>query len=185
MKYILITTLTLTLVGCSSYVIEPEPKKVAPVCIGNPELPQQFASQFEKIKDDKLLQAALGDPEEGKLCQGQVYQNSTNAQITLYRAWNSTNPHSKLGKWWAFEKPAGKISTYRAEYEICYQWSPLDMLVSCTLKPNTKVVIGTGQSAECSQYLTYPASKKKQIYIADASTALLNCRVLSGEFSWK
>ncbi len=50
---------------------------------------------------------------------------------------------------------------------------------------NTKVVVGTGQSAECSDYLTYPVSDKQQIYIDDAANSLADCATFTGEFNWQ
>jgi hypothetical protein len=178
-KNIPITILVFTLFGCSSF------PATAQLCLGNSNLPANLENEFEPIEDPLLLNGALGSPNKGKLCQGQVYKSKEDTQITIFRAWNSTNPSSKFGEWWAFHQPTGKISRYRSEYEICYQWSPLDKLVSCTLKPGVKVVVGTGQSAECSEYLTYSVSEKQQIFIEDASTSVTNCTMFEGEFSWK
>ncbi len=187
MRNIFVSILILALYGCVSYPIEKENQitDTAQVCLGSSNLPENLASKFEALDDNQLLYEALGGPSEGKLCQGKAYKSKKDAQITIYRAWNSTNPSSKFGKWWAFQEPSGKISQYRSEYEICYQWSPLDKLVSCTLKSDTKVVVGTGQSATCSKYLTYPVSVKQQIYIDDASISLINCTTFNGEFSWR
>ena len=185
MKNILVTILILTLYGCSSHPVEIETKNITESCLGSSDLPEGLASKFEKVEDKLFLGKALGKPNKGKLCQGQVYKSKEDSSITIFRAWNSTNSNSKLGKWWAFQKPTGEISKYRSEYEICYQWSPLDKLVSCTLKPEVTVVVGTGQSADCSDDLTYKVSDKQQIYIDDASMSLINCTTLSGEFSWK
>ena len=187
MKNILASVLVLTLFGCASYPSEKEIQitDTAQLCLGSTKLPEELSGKFEATEDKQLLNIALGNPNKGKLCQGQVYKSTDNGQITIFRAWNSTNPNSKFGNWWAFQKPTGKISSYRSEYEICYQWSPLDKLVSCTLKPETKVVVGNGQSAECSAYLTYQVSDKQQIYIEDASVSLTNCTIFDGKFSWK
>lgn len=154
-------------------------------CVGSTALPASVAQQFTAVEDAALLTKAVGEPNKGALCQGQVYQTKPGAKLVLFRAWNSTNPGSKLGKWWAFNQPQGKVADYRKDYEICYQWSPLDMLVSCTLKPGEKVVIGNGQSAQCSQYLTYPVSAAQQIYIDQAETALSDCKTLNGTFAWQ
>nr|WP_202819722.1 hypothetical protein [Thaumasiovibrio subtropicus] len=89
-----------------------------------------------------------------------------------------------MGSWWAWEKPAGSVSQYREDYEICYQWSPLDRLVVCDLKPGSKVVVGPGQSAQCSEYLTYPQSNKQQVYIENAATVMENCRYYGDAFNW-
>jgi hypothetical protein len=48
-----------------------------------------------------------------------------------------------------------------------------------------KVVVGPGQSADCSEYLSYPASAAKQVYIEDASAQVLNCVAYEGDFSWR
>jgi len=187
MRTILVSMLIIGLYGCASYPVETESQvtDTTQLCLGSTNLPESLESKFEAIEDIDFLNEALGSLKKGKLCQGQVYKSKESSQITIFRAWNSTNPNSKFGKWWAFQEPTGKISTYRSEYEICYQWSPLDKLVRCTLKPETKVVVGTGQSAECSKYLTYQASDKQQIYIDDASMSLTNCTIFDGEFSWK
>lgn len=185
MRYVLAAVFFLALFGCSTCPVATESRNVAQPCLGSTDLPASLAGQFEPIDDEQLLSRALGAPLEGKLCQGQVYKSKAGSRVTLYRAWNSTNPHSQFGKWWAFHKPAGRVSAYRSDYEICYQWSPLDKLMQCTLKPDTPVVVGTGQSAECSEYLTYPASEKQQIYIEDGSAAFSECTVFDCEFSWK
>ncbi len=193
MKNILSGALIITLYGCSTASIEPRSQveestaqsAIEYECEGSVDLPAHLADKFIKVDDSALLNESLGEPEKGKLCQGQVYQSKKETQIVLHRAWNSTNPYSKMGKWWAFEQPTGKVSQYREEYEICYQWSPLDKLVSCTLEEGTTLVVGNGQSAMCSEYLTYPTSETQQVYISDASTSLGNCTVLDGEFSWK
>jgi hypothetical protein len=185
-KKLLTGLLVLVLYGCASYPVEQEAQITnTEQCVGSLNLPHNIASQFEAVEDKQLLSESLGSPNEGKLCMGRVYKSRKDTQVTLYRAWNSSNPGSKFGKWWAFQQPTGEVAKYRSEYEICYQWSPLDKLVRCTLKPETKVVVGTGQSAECSEYLTYPVSAKQQIYIDDASISVSGCTTFNGEFSWK
>lgn len=161
------------------------PTAQAPACIGSTTLPPALAGSFEPIEDNALLTKALGKENQGLLCQGQVYQSKAATKVNLFRAWNSTNPKSKFGNWWAFSMPDGKVADYRKDYEICYQWSPLDVLARCTLKPGTKVVIGTGQNAQCSQYLTYPVSTKQQVYIDNAEEALSDCSTYNGVFRWQ
>ena len=102
MKNILTTVLVFSLFGCSSYPIEKEVNNSAQLCLGNSNLPTNLKNKFVPIEDIQLLSGALGEPSKGKLCQGQVYKTKVDTQITIYRAWNSTNPNSKLGKWWAF-----------------------------------------------------------------------------------
>ena len=152
-------------------------------CEGTPEPPPEFASKLEAIDDPELLASAIGAPDKGMLCQGQVY--TVSETFTIYRAWNSTNPGSELGKWWAFTEPAGSVAQYREDYEICYQWSPLDKMTSCTVKAGTKLVVGNGQSAFCSEYLSYPVSAALQIYLADASAATEGCTAFTAAFEWQ
>lgn len=197
-------SLTLSLSGCVVMVEQPSdyqetnntPAPVAEVtkskpivsnsaseCVGSPTPPAEFAPYLQQTSDPDLLNAALGEPTKGGLCQGQVY--SVTQDFTIFRAWNSTNPNSQLGDWWAFYEPAGKVAKYRSDYEICYQWSPLDKMTSCTLKAGSKVVIGNGQSAFCSDYLSYPASAALQIYMQNAGEQTDACSSFSGVFKWQ
>lgn len=154
-------------------------------CVGTTALPPAVAGSFEAVDDPALLTKSLGTENKGSLCQGQAYRSKAGAQVLLYRAWNSTNPGSQLGHWWAFDRPEGSVAAYRKNYEICYQWSPLDALVQCSLKPGTKLIVGNGQSAQCSAYLAYPASATQQVYIDDAVSALSDCVSYQGVFEWR
>ena len=154
-------------------------------CPGNTELPEHLSNQFKPVEDDTLLKSVLGQPNKGALCQAKVYQSVADSTVTVYRAWNSTNTNSEMGTWWAGETPEGLTAQYRTDYEICYQWSPLDKMTQCKLKAGSKVVIGTGQSAMCSDYLTYPASPEKQIYIQNASEVLEDCEQFDAIFNWQ
>ncbi|WP_111977767.1 hypothetical protein [Algibacillus agarilyticus] len=165
-------------------ITENEPEtQVTQACIGSVGLPAHLKNSMVKAQDTTLLNNSIGEPNAGKLCQGQVYE--TTQAITLFRAWNSTNPNSQLGRWWAHSKPTGLVADYRQDYEICYQWSPLDVMSTCTLKAGVKVVLGTGQSAQCSEYLTYPVSDAQQIYIENASELLEKCETKQGVFAWE
>ena len=48
-------------------------------CKGRVELPSHLAGQFVKVDDSALLNESLGEPEKGKLCQGQTYQSKKDA----------------------------------------------------------------------------------------------------------
>lgn len=179
------------LAGCAS-IQQPSPSSTettpttsAPACPSPADLPATLLGQFEPAVDDALLAKALGPADKGGLCTGRVYQAKADTNVMLFRAWNSTNPNSKLGKWWAFGKPEGKTADYRKDYVICYEWTPLDMLAQCRVKAGTKIVVGPGQSMQCSQYLTYPASARQQVYIDDAAGSLDNCSTFNGTFSWQ
>ncbi|PSU30546.1 hypothetical protein [Photobacterium lutimaris] len=182
MKRILNVALLVIVSGCAS---DPVTTTQVPeqLCVGSTVISAELSDKFELVRDPALLSQALGEALAGKLCQGAVYQSTQ--EVTIYRAWNSTNPHSQFGQWWSFTRPAGQVSEYRKDYEICYQWSPLDKLAECTLKPGTKVVVGNGQSAWCSEYLSYPVSDKQQVYITDASDSAMKCQSYDGVISWE
>lgn len=180
-----LTAFILSVSACSHLELFEPTAQVEPSCEGNTELAENLAPHFVAVKDPVLLQQTLGEPEKGKLCQGQVYQSKSDSKVTLYRAWNSTNPNSQFGNWWAFDLPSGKIAQYREDYEICYQWSPLDKMVTCTLKANVNVVVGNGQSAYCSDYLSYPVSAAQQVYVDNAKDALTDCKEFDGIMSWQ
>lgn len=168
--------------GCTSNsVVTGTPAESS--CEGSVAISDELSNHFKLTQDPSLLEQSLGEPSEGKLCQGAVYLATQN--VTIYRAWNSSNPKSQFGQWWAFEVPAGKMAQYRKDYAICYQWSPLDKMSKCVLKEGTKVVVGNGQSAKCSAYLTYPVSQAQQLYIANAEQSVANCHVYNGVFSWQ
>ncbi|WP_297532976.1 hypothetical protein [Thalassolituus sp.] len=193
MKGFLLSLSIATLVSCTQMpATQPaqneQPNTVsvaAESCIGTTDLAAPLRDSFVPAVDSDLLNAALGEPGKGGLCQGQVYISTGIKTVTLYRAWNSTNPGSTYGNWWAFNKPSGKVAQYREDFEICYQWSPLDKLVTCELKAGTKVVVGNGQSAYCSEYLTYSVSASQQVYINDASNSVMNCETADGVLVWQ
>lgn len=154
-------------------------------CIGENSLPAQVAASFVEVQDAALLAQAVQPAGKGGLCQAKVYQSTE--PVMIYRAWNSTNPGSRIGSWWAFKKASGSVSQYRRDYEICTQYSPLDRLAQCKLKTGSLIVVGTGQSAQCDQYLTYPASASRQIYMPKeaANSSVNNCEDFDAEFAWK
>ena len=193
MKGITLSLSIIVLVSCAQVpadkvVVSQQPDTTsvpAQACVGTTTLPSSLRDSFVPAVDAELLDASLGEPGKGGLCQGQVYISTGIKNVTLYRAWNSTNPGSTYGKWWAFNRPSGKVAQYREDFEICYQWSPLDKLVTCELKAGTKVVVGNGQSAYCSEYLTYGVSARQQVYISDASQSVINCETADGVLIWQ
>ncbi|MGB2065778.1 MAG: hypothetical protein ACPHUL_11490 [Marinomonas gallaica] len=176
------------LTGCAtqpSNSLSTIPAEPTSVCLGTAALPEHLTPFFDEVNDPALLASTLGETDQGKLCQGKVYQAKANTEVPVYRAWNSTNPNSQFGNWWAFDQPSGLTAQYREAYEICYQWSPLDKLVSCQLSAGSKIVVGNGQSATCSEYLTYEKSPAQQVYLENASEQTLNCDVKDAVFSWR
>jgi len=184
MRFLVAVCLSITLYGCTSYPLENESRTGSQKCSGSTELPAHLCGAFEPVDDPVLLGKSLGESGKGNLRDGRVYKSMKGSDVVVFRTWNNTHPGSKLGHWWTFEKPAGKISTYRSKYAICVEWSPIDMLVRCSLRPEQEIVVGTGQSAKC-KHMTFPVSDARQVFIDDAVTALADCTVYDGEFSWK
>lgn len=113
--------------------------------------------------DPALLQRAVGEAEQGKLCTGQVL--IAKAAILVYRIWDQTKPGSLYGSWWSLQQPTGSRDQYRIDNAICPEWSALDVVSVCQIKIGSKLVLGPGQSARCSDELAYPASPVNQVYL--------------------
>lgn len=122
---------------------------------------------FTEVNDPDLLAKAIGAPEQGKLCTGKVYQLDSQADklVVVYRVWDASRPYTSVGSWWSFDSPQGPRDAYRAQNEICPDWSALNKVSMCTIKPGSKIVVGPGQSAKCSADLTYPTSPANQVFI--------------------
>ena len=129
-------------------------------CVG--ALPASLP-QLEPTQDAPLLAQALAPSLKGGLCAGQVFVAV--APVRVYRVWDGAKAHTKLGRWWALAPPAEPVDAYRQRYAICPEWSALDRLVSCALKPGARVVVGPTQSASCEQSLTLPKTPDLQVFI--------------------
>ncbi|GAL33567.1 hypothetical protein JCM19240_2263 [Vibrio maritimus] len=100
--------------GCASQadnVVDGEAPSPSTGCVGSVKLPNKFSGKFKLVDNPQMLAKAIGEPLSGGLCQGAVYQSTE--EVTIYRAWNSTNPSSQFGSWWALAKPEGKTADYR------------------------------------------------------------------------
>ncbi|CAN7426852.1 hypothetical protein LJR230_002644 [Trinickia sp. LjRoot230] len=145
----------------------PSPNAPEAACPGSIEAPYGLV----EVNDPALLNAALGQPGKGGLCKAKVFK--VKQPLTVYRVWDSTKPRAQYGRWWSFEPPAGPVDAYRAKHEICTSWSRLNRVTQCHLKVGTEIVIGPGQSAQCTggdDDLSYPPSAATQVYIANDST---------------
>lgn len=132
-------------------------------CVGDIITPP---AGMEPAEDATLLAAAIGAPEAGKLCKGKVF--IATKPVTVYRVWDSSKSYTLYGGWWSFNLPQGPRDKYRVDNDICPEWSPLNIMSSCTIKLGSKVVVGPGQSAKCSASVL-PASAVNQVYIPNDS----------------
>ncbi|MCG7534197.1 hypothetical protein [Pseudoalteromonas sp. OOF1S-7] len=176
-----VTTCLMMLAGCNLLATSAPPAQVntASSC----PLPEVEHPDLAPLPVQSLPEDVIAISGQGGLCNARSYK--VTRDFTIWRAWNSTYKGSKFGKWWSLEKPLGPVAHYRAALNICPKYSPLDMLVRCTLKAGSQVVIGPGQSAQCSDYFTYPQSDTNQLYLADAGQVTMNCATFYGEFSWR
>jgi hypothetical protein len=156
----------LLLCGCSAAPINTVsvPKLVDDACVGQvpASVPGLTAAAY-----DELTAAALGPDNKGGVCAATAFNAIEPLQV--YRVYDSRsgNPY---GRWWSLERPRGSREQYRAGYAICPEWSALDRLISCRLKPGSRIVLGTTQSMQCKD-TAYPKSADIQVYIPNDSQA--------------
>lgn len=65
--------------------------------------------------------------------------------------------------------PSGSKEQYSAANAICPEWSHLDRLVKCEIRPGTEVVVGTTQSAKCENGLVISKTGENQVYVVNNS----------------
>ena len=136
----------------------------ADACVGEVVTPPEG---LVAATDDALLASAIGAPTAGALCKGKVFVAAK--PVTVYRVWDSSKSYTLYGRWWSFNLPQGPRDKYRVDNDICPEWSPLNIMSSCTIKAGTKVVVGPGQSAKCADGSVLPASAVNQVYIPNDS----------------
>jgi len=117
------------------------------------------------------------------VCSAKVF--SVIAPVVLYRVFDSSKPYTKFGGWWSLNRPAGSKEEYRAANAICQEWSPLDKLVSCEIRPGSQIVIGTTQSTICNDGSVYPKTAENQVFVAnDARSGFVHVGACSEEMIW-
>lgn len=153
-------------------VVTPPPAtpSVGSACPGKIEV----QDGLKEVSDEALLKQALGEPGKGSLCTGKVYEAVK--PVTVYRVWNKAKAYTQLGRWWSFGKPAGPVDAYRAANAICPEWSALDVVSECKLKPGAKIVVGPGQSATCEKG-GFPASATNQVFVPNETKDPANQKV--------
>lgn len=152
-------------------VVTPPPTTPPTACPGTVET----HDGLRESSDEALLKQALGDPGKGSLCTGKVFE--VTKPVTVYRVWNKAKAYTQLGRWWSFSTPKGPVSAYRAANAICPEWSDLDVVSECKLKPGVKIVVGPGQSATCEKG-GFPASATNQVFVPNDTRDPANQKVL-------
>jgi hypothetical protein len=120
---------------------------------------------------------------KGGVCNAKAF--AVTAPVVLYRVFDSGQPFSKLGGWWSLKRPGGSRAGYRAAYAICPDWSRLDRLVSCEVRPGTQVVLGTTQSAACADGTLYEKTGETQVFVAnDGLVGIVHVGNCTEETDW-
>lgn len=172
----------------ATQAVKADPQPINFPCQGNTVLPSHIAAHFELVQGkeaQKYEEQAIQPVDQGGLCNGQVYRKIDDAPVNINRAWDSTNPGGQFSNWWTFGEINGKTGAYRENYAICASYSILDMMNSCDLKKGAVIVLGPGQSAKCSKYLTYSQSAYQQVYFPNAEKHVENCQLFESYFKWK
>ena len=116
------------------------------------------------------LQAQAQRPSGGGyLCSAKTF--AITQPVRLYRLIDSTQTYSKLGGFWSFDRPTGTRDDYRARFAICKQWSLLDRLMACDVRPGTLIVVGTTQSANCGEGFIYDKTAANQVFVPNDGLA--------------
>ncbi len=128
-------------------------------CTGSVNVPYGLA----EVTDSNLLGQVVQPAGKGGLCDAKVFK--VQQPLAVYRVWDQATPNSQFGRWWSFNPPAGPASAYRSENAICPEWSALNRVEQCRLKVGAEIAIGPGQSALCSNDVSYPQSATNQVFV--------------------
>ncbi|MES2942326.1 MAG: hypothetical protein V4772_05595 [Pseudomonadota bacterium] len=149
-------------------------------CVGS------VATSVEGLSDagnSPLLAKAQMQTGKGGVCSAKAF--SVSAPVVLYRVFDESKPYTKFGGWWSLNRPGNSKPEYRAANAICPEWSNLNRLVSCEIRPGTQIVLGTTQSAECADGSTYPKTAETQVFVAnDGRAGIIHVGACGEETSW-
>lgn len=130
-------------------------------CVG------QVAAAYRGFVEDKN-EALMAEADEvsgnGGVCAGKTFK--VVEPVRVYRVYDASRGASEYGRWWSLTNPTGPRDRYREANAICPEWSNLDHLISCQIKPGTQVVIGTTQSANCGK-TTYQKNATLQLFVGN------------------
>jgi hypothetical protein len=151
----------LLLCGCATAPVHETPALGIDgiACVGQvPEAVPGLAGD----SNDTLIAAARAPSDKGGVCTAAAF--TATGPLRVYRVYDSARGNPAFGRWWSLTPPQDSREQYRAAYAICPEWSTLDRLVVCNLKPGTKIVLGTTQSVQC-ETAAYLKTADIQVYI--------------------
>jgi len=135
-------------------------------CVGTIE---SAAPGLVEFGNSPLLTQAQRPTGGGYLCSAKSF--AVTQPVRLYRLIDSTQPYSKLGGFWSFDRPSGTRDDHRARFAICKQWSQLDRLIACDVRADSVIVVGTTQSATCGQDFIYHKTAANQVFVPNDGLA--------------
>ncbi|MEY4748757.1 MAG: hypothetical protein RIQ60_971 [Pseudomonadota bacterium] len=155
------------LTGCAMVLLPsssaaPEAGIDGEMCVGAPPAAQEGLAPASNPALQAKAQLASG---QGGVCAARVFV--AQVPVAVYRVYDSANPRSLYGGWWALARLRGSRDDYRARNAICREWSGLDRLLACQVKPGTELVLGTTQSVKCPDETVYPKTADVQVYMAN------------------
>ncbi len=119
---------------------------------------------LESSDDPTMQKTAEPGAGNGGICKGKTF--TVVKPVTVYRLWDKSKSWAAYGDWWSLSYPEDTLINYDVENDICPSWGPHNKLSICTLKVGTKVVIGPGQSQQCTtEQILLPQSSVNQVYI--------------------
>lgn len=178
-----ILTLALAISGCSSLLNEPGKTEVGIDGLSCTGYVVSAVPGLIEATNPALVEHARLPKDKGGVCSAKVF--SVIAPVTLYRIFDASNPKSKFGGWWSLKPPSGTKEDYRSANAICREWSALDRVVSCEIRPGTQVVIGTTQSAQCEDGSKYPQTSVNQVFVPnDGRVGIIHIGACSDEAPW-
>jgi hypothetical protein len=135
-------------------------------CLGSVVSPVEGLTESSNAS---LLVQAQMPTGKGGVCAAKVFAATT--PVVLYRVFDTSKPYTKFGGWWSLKRPGNSKAEYRAENAICPEWSKLDRLTRCEIRPGTQVVLGTTQSAVCADGSLYAKTATIQVFVPNDGRA--------------
>ncbi len=130
-----------------------------------------------------LLGKAQMPSGKGGVCSAKVF--TVTAPVVLYRVFDAGKPYTKFGGWWSLKRPGSSKADYRADNAICPDWSNLDRVTQCEIRPGSQVVLGTTQSATCADGSLYAKTAVIQVFVPnDGRAGIIHVGACADDASW-
>uniref|UniRef100_A0A7S1D8F3 Uncharacterized protein n=1 Tax=Cyclophora tenuis TaxID=216820 RepID=A0A7S1D8F3_CYCTE len=74
-------------------------------------------------------------------------------QRSVYRIYDAIVAR-QCGRWWNLDAPQNTTMSYYQEFAVCPEWNKATWMVKCNVPVDFIALVGTGQSADCSDNST-------------------------------